>query len=92
MTIQQLIERNEALRTRLKGGVIQYGWNAANLDPGIRWRAGYRMTLPHDDISPQRDSGSFKFAGFLFRWSISECFGEATLTLDVEEDLLINRR
>ena len=69
---------------------MRFGVKALTLDPQVRGRAAIRLTRPHDNISPEHDSGSFVFAGFVFTWVISECLGERTLTLDVDEDLLIN--
>lgn len=91
MTREQRILLNDTLRERFKGGIVRYGSQAARLPEAIRGRAAIRLSRPMEfAANSEHDAGSFIFAGYLFTWSISECLGERTLTLDVDEDLLIN--
>lgn len=89
MTRDQIIARNDLLRTQLRGGLFRFGWSALHLDPQIRARATYVMTQPYTKPSTDDHSyGEFKFAGYLFSWHVWDFAGEAELTLDVDRDLL----
>ncbi len=76
------------IRKKLRGVEFRYGINAAQLDPQIRNRAGYRLTLPQRfEKNSRHDAGSFVFAGFLWEWHFENCLGFLSLHLDITDDM-----
>jgi len=84
------IRANELLRTRFRGGKVEFYDPIFQLEPRLKGRAIFRMSL-YDDFNPagDRDHGSFIFAGYRFRFLIRPINGVRTLTLWPEADLLM---
>jgi hypothetical protein len=85
-----IIKANDELRTQFKGGIVLMTPAVWDLEPRLRARALYRMTLyqAFDDESDHSE-GVFIFAGYTFVWRIEEFAGERSLTLLMDSDLLI---
>jgi hypothetical protein len=82
--------RNDLLRTRFEGGKVLITQSVFHIDPQIRGRALYRLTL-YNRFSGEDDDhseGSFTFAGYFWVWRIEDFAGERCLTLNVADDLL----
>ncbi|MEK7994738.1 MAG: hypothetical protein AAB403_13120 [Planctomycetota bacterium] len=90
MTREQLIARNDTLRTQFRGGKILMDTSVWHVSSQVRARAAYRMTR-HFDFPKEsnHDYGEFVFAGYSWRWQIESFAGELFLTLSIEEDLLM---
>ncbi len=88
--LSQRRAQNDLLRTKFQGGRVVATPSVFHIDPQIRGRALYRLTLygrfcgDDDDHS----EGSFTFAGYFWVWKIEDFAGERCLTLAVAEDLL----
>jgi hypothetical protein len=86
----EIIARNDLLRTKFEGGKVVITPTVFHIDPQIRGRALYRLTL-YNRFSGEVDDhseGSFTFAGYFWVWRIEDFAGERCLTLSVSDDLL----
>ena len=67
----KIIELNDRLRTRFKGGRVQMTPAVYNLDPQLRGRAIWAMARYNRfDNSSEHDWGVMIFAGYSFEWHI----------------------
>jgi hypothetical protein len=90
MTLSAVKEQNDLLRTKFEGGKVVITPTVFHIDPQIRGRALYRLTL-YSRFSGEDDDhseGSFTFAGYFWIWQIEDFAGERCLTLSVAADLL----
>jgi hypothetical protein len=88
--LQSVKERNDLLRTKFEGGKVVITQTVFHIDPQIRGRALYRLTLYNrfSRTDDDHSEGSFTFAGYFWVWRIEDFAGERCLTLSVAEDLL----
>jgi Protein of unknown function (DUF3768) len=67
----RIIELNDQLRTRFKGGRVQMTRCVYDLDDRLRGRALSVLARYNKfDADSEHDSGTFIFAGFAFEWRI----------------------
>jgi hypothetical protein len=89
--LSQRRKRNDLLRTKFQGGKVVVTPSVFHIDPQIRGRALYRLTLYSrfcGDDDDDHSEGSFTFCGYFWVWKIVEFASERCLTLSVAEDLL----
>lgn len=92
MTHAEITARHDALRTTFKGGLILMDVSVWNIDLAIRGRALYALAKQRDfDATSDHSYGEFRFAGYLFVWSIEHEDGQLVLTLAAERDLLMEQ-
>jgi hypothetical protein len=89
-TLASVRERNDLLRTKFEGGKVVITPTVYHIDPQIRGRALYRLTLCNrfSDDCDDHSEGAFTFAGYFWIWKIDDFAGECCLTLSVAADLL----
>jgi hypothetical protein len=78
MTLATARDRNDLLRTKFEGGKVVVTATVYHIDPQIRGRALYRLTL-YDRFSGEKDDhseGAFVFAGYFWVWKIEDFAGE----------------
>jgi hypothetical protein len=80
------IAANDALRTSLKGGVIELSPSVRELPEWFRGRALIRLALHHEHINEDHSEGAFTFGGFCFYWMIAVRSGKRILTLSLARD------
>lgn len=90
MDLPSIRQRNDLLRTKFEGGRVVITPTVYEIDPQIRGRALYRLTLYNrfSDGGDDHSEGAFTFAGYFWVWKIDEFAGERCLTLSVDADLL----
>jgi hypothetical protein len=82
LSLEQRRERNDAIRTSLRGAVILFTPEIANWPADFRGRLLYRLTL-YQKFSDDSDhsEGVFVFAGYSIIWRIAEFAGQLSITL-----------
>lgn len=86
MTLEQVRERNDNLRTQFKGGRVLMTLSVWSLPASLRGQALYHMSRYqafHDDSD--HGEGVFIWECVVFHWFIGEFAGELTLTLSISE-------
>ena len=88
MSHADIIKANDELRTQFKGGVVLMTPAVWDLEPRLRGRALYRMTMYQAfDKDSDHSEGVFIFAGYTFIWRVEEFAGERSITLMTKDDL-----
>ena len=90
MTLAETIAANDLLRKELKGGILLMTPSVWDLEPRLRARAIYRLSLykTFEDEDDDHSSGVFVFAGYVFFFEIREFAGERSITLMMKEDVV----
>ena len=85
MTREETIARNDELRCNFKGGVVLMTPAVWDLEPRLRGRALFRMTIYQAfDEESDHSEGVFIFAGWSFHWFIEDFAGQRSITLGME--------
>jgi hypothetical protein len=85
-TLSDIVAKNDAFRSTLKGGVVLMTPAVWELDARERGRAIYRMTQAQRFTDVYHSEGVFTHGGRCFYWYIGTFAGQHAITLSLSED------